>query len=273
MSPNSKITKYYAGLAALMLVAIGLLLYTVAQGAKAKVDAKTDDALDNISKKLDDYVYKNYKVPASLKDAGVDNVPDSITYNKQDNKTYKICVDYKSAGSGGYDAGWAWWLFGGRGVENEPVDDTLKSDTETSYFDTYTLRYKHKVGQNCQKVTPYISSYTPPPSIGPPSTGSYDSCDSSNNQYYSVKVEATVSKVDDQNGSGTMYFNADGQTITDNKGNKLNNSSPITSKKYDSISYICKDGDKAEASSVTKGQKVTLYSYTLTDAYIVKIDL
>lgn len=279
MSPKSKITKYYVGLAVLMLIVIGLFLFTVGQGAKSKADVKTNKALDDISEKLPDYISSNKKIPGSLEEADIKNVPSSISYTKQDSSTYKLCVEYREAANG-HDYGnnwgfWLWSLFGG-GIptidEVEASDSPMhKEEDSTSYLDTYTLMYYHKEGETCRTIKPYINNYDY--GYNTPSPSTYGSCSSTSNSLYDIKVVATVDKIEDSNGVGTIYFKTDGQIITDNnKGAALSEASSITSKKYDNISYICKDGEKASASSIKSGQKVTLYMNALTSTFVVKLD-
>lgn len=270
----SKIKKYYIGFGVLMLLTFALLFYTIALGSKAKVDAKTDKALSNISQKLDSFIYDKNKIPNSLAEAGAKDVPASIIYTKESSTTYKFCVNYQNASSG-FDGGWTWLLFGGFMGSGAYMDDYYSDNNEEkSYLDIYSLQYSHKKGQNCQTVKPYIDSYNSSPGLSPPSTGIIDYCDPSRNTQYAVKVKATVSSIDDNNGNGTMYFESTGQTATDSNDKALNNSGVITSKKYDGLSYFCDNTNtKTSASNVKAGQKIIIYLNAISDSYIGKADI
>jgi len=148
---NNKMTKYYIGFAAIGVVVLGLLIYTISLGASSKQDAKTEKKASEIAQKLNSYVAKNYKSPDSLKDVGVTDAPDTIKYTKNSDGTYKICVTYKTASN--YNADPTSILWGG-GISQ--ADQSSYDDYSSSYdkYQSSTLyfSYYHKKGETCKTV-------------------------------------------------------------------------------------------------------------------------
>jgi hypothetical protein len=284
MSPSSKIKKYYIGFAVLLLLTIVLVFYTLAQGSKSKSDAEANKKLEEISTKMDSYALKNNRVAVSLSDAGIDDSVSAISYTKQSNTSYKLCVTYQNA-SNGYGADWTSILgpLFGSGYSADSSSDSLSSSSGHSYLDTYTLKYHHKKGENCQTVHPYISSSyydgsssNPGASITYPDGSTYNDGSSSNKcspnygNTYDLKVDATVTKVDTL--VKTISFDTKGQVITKTNGQSASAISPIASKNYDFLTAFC-DGSNNETSvdSVKAGQKITFYLILSTDNYLGKV--
>ncbi len=149
-------TKYYVGLALLVVFAAGLVGYTIVSGADAKSDKKTTEAVMKIAPKLDEFVNTKGSIPDKLSEIdGVGSVPTTITYKKLSEEKYKFCVVYKTEASG-FDAGVTGIFTGALYGSALSGADYPASE---SYFDYYSLTYNHKKGENCQTVKPYLNTY------------------------------------------------------------------------------------------------------------------
>jgi len=259
MNSTPGIKKYYLGFFVLLAIGIGALGYALSQAGAAKVDKKTNDAVQKISQKMELYTISN-GVPESLQQAGITDVPSTVKYTKISDSKYKICLDYKAASSG-FDAGWFSLLGGGF---NSPY---TTDSGDKSYFDS-TVQYNHKKGENCQTVNAgsyyyggntqnYNSGGTTDTSTNT-NQQSYDNvaCSSDYDSYYQVQGEATVASVDST--SKTINFQSNGQTVKDDQGKAL---PAISSLKYDSITVFCSAAKQTTtASSVKTGQKVKFFA-------------
>jgi type II secretory pathway pseudopilin PulG len=150
--PARAIRKYYLGLAVLMIVAIGAVIYTISQGTAAKSDAQTNKAVEQISNNLDGYITTSGKIPTSLAQAKITGIPPTVAYTKISDTKYKVCLDYKSSASG-FDGGWTSLLGGFIGSGQSSTDNS-----NLQYFNNL-VEFSHKKGENCQTVTPPNYSY------------------------------------------------------------------------------------------------------------------
>ncbi len=154
--------KYYIGIAIICLLTLGFAGYVISVGIGSKQDVQTLKSAQDIASKLNTYVQNNQKIPESLSEAGVQDVPPTIKYTKDSEKEYSFCVTYKAA-SGYNDYGLGQSLVstaltGGASVYDDPSYYDSQYIPESLYVDQY-----HKAGENCQKVKPYFSnSYQPP---------------------------------------------------------------------------------------------------------------
>lgn len=153
--------KYYIGVVVILLITFGFVGYTVYLGLESKSDVETQKSAEEISKKLNEYVKNNQKIPESLSEVGANDVPSTISYTKLSDSQYKFCVTYKSA-SGYYDSGISGVVTGV--TANSYPDEYYESPYPSDYTepDLYIDSY-HKKGENCTTVKPYFSnSYSPP---------------------------------------------------------------------------------------------------------------
>ena len=143
--------KYYLGLAILIALSLGLVGFTLASGKDSKKDEETSKKVESVSNKLTEYIYREGKLPSSLEEADIKNVPATIKYERLDEERFKFCAYYDKAGSS-FDAG-PFALLTGLVFRVPPPDETSQ-DEEKTYLDGYTLSYAHKKGDNCQTVRP-----------------------------------------------------------------------------------------------------------------------
>ena len=148
--------KYYIGILILLALTLGLTGYTFVQAAGGKQDKETEKKAKSIASKLNNYITRNQKIPEKLSDAGIKDVPTTVTYSKLSSKEYKFCVTYKSA-KGYSSSGPGNFLFDpfSQRYVDMAQEETSNSDYKSSYL---YLSYTHKKGQNCQTITPYIRS-------------------------------------------------------------------------------------------------------------------
>ncbi len=159
---QNKMTKYYIGLAVIGLITIGLFIFTVNLGATGKQDVQTQKKVQEIETKLNSYVTKNQKIPSSLEEAGIKDVPNTITYTKNsDGLTYKFCVTFKAAK--GYSTDPTDLLWGGGLKGASTTDDSSYSSYESTYQpSSLYISYYHKKGETCQTIKPYFYNYGSP---------------------------------------------------------------------------------------------------------------
>jgi len=166
--------KWKIGLLVLGVVTLGLLVYVMIQGLQSKQDRVTYKQATKIADKLNSYITNNRTVPVSLTAAGIDDVPDAITYTRKGTSKYEFCITYKTSNTTDVTAQvqndiYRTALGGGASVS---LPDT-NSSSVTYTPETLYISSIHKAGQQCQTVEPYISSYTYP--YVTPNYNSYDS--------------------------------------------------------------------------------------------------
>jgi hypothetical protein len=272
--------KYYIGLAVLFALALGALVYTLQQGVSYKNDKKTTDKFTQIADKFSQYTNSN-PIPDSLDQAGIKDVPGTITYTKIDSTQFKICATYDHAASS-FDAGWSSLIGGYSGAA--PTDTSSSDKADNSFIDT-TVVYSHKKGENCQTVKPYSASalglgssssygsFSGDTEVSPKAVGSSDSsqCSSAYDDLYTRQGSVTISKIDTS--ASTIYFSTTGQTWKDDKGAAVSMQA-VASKKYDTITTFCDAGGKAiEASGLKAGTKVKIYMGNESSDYVDKVQL
>lgn len=149
--------KYYIGLLVIGLVTAGLAVYVLSLGQQSKQDKKTYEKAQDTAEKLNDFIREERTIPGSLAEAGVSDVPESITYEKLSEKEYKFCVTYKAnKGYGGADiTSVATGALYGSMYRGDY--EYSKSESEYKPSTLYLSPYYTK-GESCQTIQPYISS-------------------------------------------------------------------------------------------------------------------
>lgn len=141
---------------------LGFAGYVAYVGLSSKQDVQTLKTAQEIAPKLNTFVQNNQKIPTSLDEAGISDVPSTIKYTKASDVEYSFCVTYKEA-SGYNDYGLGQSLVGTALTGGATVyDDPSYYDSQYSPESLYVSEV-HKKGENCQNVKPYFSnSYNPP---------------------------------------------------------------------------------------------------------------
>lgn len=251
--------KYYIGLAVLFVSSLTLVFFVVSQAGNAKQDKKTTEKFDAIANKLDEYSYSNNSVPGSLSDIGVKDVPATITYQKINEETYKICTTY-SAESNVFDAGW-FALLGGAFASSQPTESSESEDTPKDFLDR-TQSYYHKKGKTCQTVKPFgVNSQDK--ASGSTASASCNGDGSS----YAVYGYLTVDKVDTN--TKTISFNPNDQIFYDKSAEVT---LEVASIKYDDNTVFCYGGNTSSIASVKPGQSVVIYLNSSSDTVLSRID-
>lgn len=141
--------KYFIGIGIIGVIVFGLSIYIISLGVQSKQDKETYEKGSDAATKLNSYIRTNREIPDSLEEAGITDIPDSITYTKNDS-TYEFCATYKA------DRG-----YGGSDITSVVTGAALRNyDYEYDYDDsdyqpsTLYLSYSYKKGENCQTVKP-----------------------------------------------------------------------------------------------------------------------
>jgi hypothetical protein len=149
--------KYYIGLAVIALFTLGATTFTVVKGLASKQDNITEERARDIANKLNAFISKERKLPNSLDEAGITDVPSTIKYEKTSESTYNFCTTYKEASSYGFSDGITPLLSGG--AVSQFAEDNSTTDSQSTYTaSTLYPSYYHKKGETCQTIKPYLFS-------------------------------------------------------------------------------------------------------------------
>lgn len=192
--------KYYIGLSILAGITVALFIYILTMGMAGKNDKVTYNKAVDMSEKLNAYVNTNSKIPESLDEVGIKDVPSSISYTKKDSKSYEFCVTYKNDRKGGSSTSPAILLSPltaasqiSGATSNAEFYKTFYSSSPQSYL---YLDYYYSAGKNCKTVTPYMYD-----------SSNYDSSSSSvSDSTYSSTSKEVCSTAYSWGGNLTDYF-------------------------------------------------------------------
>ncbi|MBI1856662.1 hypothetical protein HY003_03890 [Candidatus Saccharibacteria bacterium] len=151
--------KYYIGVTILIAITLGLTGYIFVGATAEKQDRQTEKKAQEIVTKLNSHIRTSQKIPENLTEAGIKDVPSTISYSKQSSSEYEFCTTYKSSKGYGYSdpssilSGMATRQLGG--YDTESSNSVYKSSGLSSLYVNYT----HKKGKNCQTVKPYLYNY------------------------------------------------------------------------------------------------------------------
>ncbi len=153
-----KMKKYYIGLGVIGFITLVLLGLTISKSAIAKKDNDTQSKASSIAKDLNSYISKNRKIPESLDDAGIKDVPKTITYKKDSSTEYTFCATYQEAKS--YRSVDATSLVSGSTLRQNSttIDEDYYSPSTTYKSSTLYPTSSYKKGENCQTIKPYLTS-------------------------------------------------------------------------------------------------------------------
>jgi hypothetical protein len=151
---RSAIQKYYIGLGVLGLLTLGLLIYVIIAGGLSRQDTITFKSANQVANKLNNYIEAKQKIPSDLSEAGVTDVPDTISYTKLSSSSYKFCMTFRSAS--------------GESVSNsvsQAVSSYQNASGGASYYPDYNdtqlyISSDYQKGENCKTVKPYIYDAT-----------------------------------------------------------------------------------------------------------------
>lgn len=153
MNNQSAMVKYYVGFLVIGLVTLGLTFFVVGQANATKQDKKTYEQAQQAASKLNNYVNREQVVPKDLKEAGITDVPSSISYEKVSEEEYEFCVTYKTARS--YSSGDISGLLWGSYMNRAGLDFNELGDNNRSA--SLYLPYSYKKGKNCYNIEPIIT--------------------------------------------------------------------------------------------------------------------
>ena len=132
----NQLRPYRIGLAVVGLFTLAVALFVIVRATMYKSDLQTERAATKIATKLNDYIYAQQTVPQTLQEAGIKDVPSTISYEQHAN-SYTFCATYKAAKS--------------KKARSLFVPDYYYENNES-----LTIPPTHKKGENCQTITPYM---------------------------------------------------------------------------------------------------------------------
>jgi hypothetical protein len=159
MPMQRSLTKYRIGLGAIGLFTLVILVVVLVQASGMKQDQKTENAANNIATQLNSYTGfgQTRPVPYALSEAGISNVPSTISYTRISRYSYRFCVTYKSS-STDFNASSLAQNVVARGMgAGSNYNANQYYQGSNSYFYLYINPIHHK-GVNCQYVSGYYSS-------------------------------------------------------------------------------------------------------------------
>jgi type II secretory pathway pseudopilin PulG len=142
--PDQILKRYKLGLAVLGIFTLVLAVIVLLQAASVKQDQTLAAKATSIATKLNAYVAKQQKLPASLAVAGISGVPPAISYHKDSATSYRFCATYKTDSSD-------------FSATASSLTDGLTGSAASGSSTTGTqldIPGTHHSGANCQTVTP-----------------------------------------------------------------------------------------------------------------------
>ncbi len=93
------LTKYRIGLSLIGLFTVVILVIVLVQASATKQDQQTFNKANDIAIKLNNYIDSSYSgtAPSSLLQAGITDVPSTISYHRMTAYTYYFCAKYKNS--------------------------------------------------------------------------------------------------------------------------------------------------------------------------------
>jgi hypothetical protein len=253
--------KYYIGIVIICLLTLGFAGYVAYVGLSSKQDVATLKKAREIEPKLNDYVQQNQKIPASLDEVGVSDVPTTIKFTKTSEKEYTFCVTYK-AESGYNDYGLGQSLIGPALSGGATVyDDPNYYNSESIYVpESLYVSESHKKGENCQNIKPYFrNSYQPPSYNVLPNEGEKPSSTSKTQSIPDSTRETDINTLQTQL---EYYYGLNGFYPT---LKNLNDKAWRKNNMYLAQDYFLSDPDSTSTVLVAKPQKKA-YSYEVKPA-------
>jgi len=272
---DRRLFKYYLVFSLLVLFTAGAVVYTLSLASSSNKDQTTQDKVVEASSKLEGYIAKNNQLPTNLDDAGINNIPSTLTYKKISDTKYRLCANYTTASSG-FSGGWTSIFTGAL----SSLHSTSSLASNIGYLDVYNLAYNHQKGQNCQTVKPIDLTSSNVSSSSAQALSSQSSSDESlitakcgnAGPNFELKDEATVKSVD--SGQGIITLDTTKAKITDKNPAAL---SSLGSIKYDSLTRVylasCKPGVTADVDSLKAGTTITVYLYDHSGDYADQLEL
>jgi len=147
--------KYYLGLLVIALFTVGLTIFGISQAAASKQDKQTEKRAREIAKDLNKYVSSNGRIPESLDEAGIKDIPSTIKYEKKSESQYEFCATYRAASK------YTGLSFEGA-LSGSSLQQLNRSDQEIDPYEyqpsSLYISYSHNKGENCRTVEPYVFS-------------------------------------------------------------------------------------------------------------------
>jgi hypothetical protein len=146
---KSSLVKYRIGLGVIALLTLIMFVAVLDLASAHKQDAQTQRTANSIADKLDNYINDKEKVPASLAEAGVKNLPSNMTYRKKTADVFEFCITYKSSNKSSGTVGT---------IQNVLMNGSLDEGGYYSGASDLEINPVYHKGKNCQTVNTYVSS-------------------------------------------------------------------------------------------------------------------
>lgn len=243
------------------------LVYVFSKADDAKTDRHTSAKLTEIVAKLNDFVAKNGQLPSSLDDAGVNDVPSSISYAKTSLSQYQLCGYYKFSGSTSHAA------FLGQ-LSNWRSSSAAEPAGNSDFINGSSLVSSYNAGQNCQTLKdPGVKNLNSARGASSNSAGLLSAKCGDSGSAFELKLETTVNSVD--SGQGILTLETASAKLTDKNENPVKS---LPTVKYDSLTKVysvtdCKKLDMKNIDSLKNGAAVVVYLYTQDGAYADQVEL
>lgn len=143
---------YQLGLAVVGFFTLVLVIMLLTQASGVKKDSVTYQKAQEVADKLNTYTQDHNSVPASLEALKVQDMPDTISYTRINNGSYKFCAAYSSTSSNFSGDGISALSGTAFGSLSQPPVSSFDSQYDTSYL---YVSSDHKKGDNCQTIKLY----------------------------------------------------------------------------------------------------------------------
>ncbi len=152
--------KYYIGILIVALVSLGVSGLVISKAVAGRQDKITERKVREVVTAFNEYkADNNGKIPKTLDDLNVDDIPSTITYTENSNGTYEFCAEFNEATSFSSYGDPSSVIFGSA-LQSTGQGSSYYDDFYDDDYETYSLRnfYTHKAGKNCQTVKERVRS-------------------------------------------------------------------------------------------------------------------
>jgi hypothetical protein len=146
---KSSLVRYRIGLGVIALLTLIVFVLVLDLASAHKQDAQTQRTANSIADKLDNYINDKEKVPASLAEAGVKNLPSNMTYRKKTADVFEFCITYKSSNKSPGTVGT---------IQNVLMNGSLDEGGYYSGASDLEINPVYHKGKNCQTIDTRLSS-------------------------------------------------------------------------------------------------------------------
>jgi hypothetical protein len=156
---HNSIQKYKIGLGIIGIFTLVIFVVLLLGLSATRQDEKTQKAANKIANSLNTYVEGSSSglVPDNLQQAGITDVPNTITYRKTGDYSYVFCMDFKSTSSNFNASSVAEniMLRGAGGSSGDVANNYLNDPNLYNNQTILIINPEHHKGMNCETVSSY----------------------------------------------------------------------------------------------------------------------